>query len=959
MNQENNPVLDILNSNVVSSDSNQNNKKEEEADATTVPLRNKKTSSSSSVIGGSNRPVSIMDRLSKLQVAQNSWQDRVGEKDAGKFTVAGKMQRERVVKSVLLEPTSSVEPTPTRDRSLTPTRDRSASEGGDVVRSTPMKRVITGQKATVTEGNNSPTTSRRPLSTPNFPTLDNMDDLDMMEDIQEVNVLQHDEELFENFFTTSKASPASPEEEAANMDLDAVQTNSLLLALPKKTARPTNKRRARNPIKQLAARTDLKETYYERISMVNEEEEEKQNGSGKVDNKHSHLAAEALAGLASKEDFSSVQLRQSDTSQVGRGTELIPYKTDLMLLQIKGRRACQPRLVEPTAKSVNSGDAYVLCTPQEVFLWQGKFANVIERSRSAEMAQTIYQKRDLCCKRARKMHVLEEEKCYGSSKAERDFWNLLGGSPGKAEPPGHEDEDEKFESEINQYNMVWEVRINAESNEELLPVEDAWGFTPKYSILNPSKVLVLDFGSEVYVWNGKDAPFDLRRAGANLVKKVWEDGYDYSGADRPNPVLGTSELTGTRPEWGFAGRVNHKMETSLFREKFLDWPDGAKVVRVKEDVAKMDRAITFNSGEVEVEAFDAHTMASWEVEEPNLELEGSYLGRGRGYYDVQERRQYEIETIATKNWHVNEHGVKLLPNDWAAQFHNEDTYVVRWTYKVSLTGRDLKGRPSKHAAVGRERCAYFFWQGAASKTTEKGASALMTVDLDEEKGPQIRVDQGREDAVFLNLWKGKMTVHAGRRGRPIRANRWRLFVIRGEFEEEIMAVEVECTAASLRSVGSFVATNGRKLIIWHGSSSQSHTRKLAKIWANKSASDMAPEMGLEGSPEVQEEFESCESEELSQAFDLEGHSILCQYAAKMDPPAKSPRLFYMTSVSGNFEVAEVLCLFRRTDVLNTMPFSQSDLYIAEQPGNKLYTVAKDNEILLRCLRCYFATSCYY
>lgn len=93
------------------------------------------------------------------------------------------------------------------------------------------------------------------------------------------------------------------------------------------------------------------------------------------------------------------------------------------------------------------------------------------------------------------------------------------------------------------------------------------------------------------MWNGKNAPLDRRRVAVGLARELWNEGYDYSECDvcplTAASILGRRDETevsnkaASRPDWALLAKVTQHMETVLFREKFLDWPDFSRVIRTK------------------------------------------------------------------------------------------------------------------------------------------------------------------------------------------------------------------------------------------------------------------------------------------------------------------------------------------------------------------------------------------
>lgn len=197
-----------------------------------------------------------------------------------------------------------------------------------------------------------------------------------------------------------------------------------------------------------------------------------------------------------------------------------PEKYEDRLLHIKGTlKTCVGTQVKKSHESMNSGDVFILDHGLTLYQWNGKKANATEKRKANEMCKEMKTQR-----KSKPVHITLEETEYNEDSVA--FWTLLGlthhkdlslknttgGAVVLAEESGNDNEVAKKKAAAAHGKKLYHLS-DASGKMEFKLVGDSAANNPvTMDKFNHDDVMILDSGNAIYVWIGKGANFDEKRA---------------------------------------------------------------------------------------------------------------------------------------------------------------------------------------------------------------------------------------------------------------------------------------------------------------------------------------------------------------------------------------------------------------------------------------------------------------
>ncbi|XBI33333.1 hypothetical protein VPH35_056674 [Triticum aestivum] len=448
-----------------------------------------------------------------------------------------------------------------------------------------------------------------------------------------------------------------------------------------------------------------------------------------------------------------------------RHTEINEREHVTRLFVCRGKHTVHVKEVPFARSSLNHDDIFILDTKSKIFQFNGSNSSIQERAKALEVVQYL---KDTNHEGKCDVAAVEDGKLMADADA-GEFWGLFGGFaplPRKtfSEPNG---KDTAFPPKLLWVNKGQTVSVDCEVLTKAL--------------LDSTKCYLLDCGSEIYVWMGRETALEDRKQAGLAAEELLREG------DRPKSHI---------------IRLMEGFETVIFRSKFNKWPKKAEAVVSDESRGKVAALLKRQGFNVKAVAKSAPVK-----EEPLPQIDCT------GNLQV---------------WRVNDSEKTFLSFSEQCKFYSGDCYIFQYSYP----GDD------------GEECLVGTWFGKKSIEEERAAATSLANKMVESLKFQavlVRLYEGKEPIEFfpifqnLVIFKGgastgykKFVSENGIQDDSYSENGVALFRVQGSGPDNMQAIQVDAVAPSLNSSYCYILHDGDTVFTWIGNLSSSMDQELAE-----------------------------------------------------------------------------------------------------------------------------------
>ncbi|CAK1553243.1 unnamed protein product [Leptosia nina] len=215
--------------------------------------------------------------------------------------------------------------------------------------------------------------------------------------------------------------------------------------------------------------------------------------------------------------------------------------TEKRLFQIKGKRNVRVRQVEATVSSMNKGDCFILDVDHDILLYVGEEAKTVERLKAISVANQI---RDQDHNGRGNIEIIDP---YSHEGDVQKFFEALGDGDQDSVPDAEEGGDDEYFERSGSTEVVLSEISDSSGSLEIKKLDGPY----TQGHLNTQECYILDTGSSIYVWIGKES-----------------NGREKSEAmKRAQHYLEANNY----PAWVHISKVVEGIEPTSFKQYFEDW----------------------------------------------------------------------------------------------------------------------------------------------------------------------------------------------------------------------------------------------------------------------------------------------------------------------------------------------------------------------------------------------------